>query len=215
MKDLHCFLTIRYLAGRLPAAIVPTANALIRLNNVFDVLNSCSSSNPNPYKRALSRRNERELMALLDEARAWLSRWDGRRWSQNRLREGTPNDHHRHSEYLDDAAGRSTAVPADETPEPRRHRELLRHDLHKQGPNDTPDPTVFRAAYRKSTVSRIVAAPVTANCEADGDHVLNITNNVARRVSQPVPSARVTFVRNPCEIGDVHIDMVAENCRDM
>ena len=58
------------------------------------------------------------------------------------------------------------------------------------GPNDRPDPTQFRQAYRKATASRILTAPVSANCEADGDNLLGIMSNVARRVSQTVPTRR-------------------------
>ncbi|KAF0303602.1 Transposable element P transposase [Amphibalanus amphitrite] len=61
--------------GILPADVIPTAIALDRLNNTFDVLNSCTPQSPNPMKRALSVENEEQLLGLLRETRAWISRW--------------------------------------------------------------------------------------------------------------------------------------------
>ena len=80
------------------------------------------------------------------------------------------------------------------------------------GPNDSPDPTQFRHAYRKVTASRILTAPVTANCEADGDSLLSALSSVARRVSEPVSSVRVSYSAGPCVVDEVQVDVGTKNC---
>ena len=63
------------LSGLLPTSVVPTSRALLRLNDVFDILNSSSPTHPCPFKRALSLKNENDVISLLHEVRSWMLRW--------------------------------------------------------------------------------------------------------------------------------------------
>ena len=196
-----------------------TAAALIKLNDLFHVLNSSSRLAKCFNKRAISRMKpataERHL-SLLQEADQWLGRWvvgDG-------------------SVRIDSIGGlRQTIRGAQNVCEKckgtdcrflctrRLNQDPLQNlfgAIRQRGDNmDTPDPAQFRHAYKHVVLNSLMVASETANCEADSDSLLTCLGMIAGcagRGRAPPEAPVMQCAPEPEVVLDVPVDMVTKNC---
>ena len=83
------------------------------------------------------------------------------------------------------------------------------------GQNDVPDAVQFRWALRKAVTNSLLLAPDSANCEPDGDSLLNSVTSVARRTDDACPTVKAAvenpenemeseFLRVPLDVADAN-----------
>ena len=192
--------------------MVPTAKAMKRLNSAMDVLNSSSKHDSCLNKRAISPETEKNHIAVLMDVHSWIGRW--------RIGNGIRVDFVKGLRQTIAGTINIWRTLGGSGLECLCTRRLNQDGLENMfgvirafnGGNDVPDASQFRTAYRKAVLTRVLTPPASANCEADGDHFLEVLSSVASRVSRPVPATRVTFTREPGMIDDVEVDEVTENC---
>ena len=68
----------------------------------------------------------------------------------------------------------------------------------------------IQRSSNKRIASRILCAPVTGNCETDGDSLLGAS--VARRVSQPASAMRGSYALGTRVVEEVAVDAATKNC---
>ena len=212
MPNSNDSIALFLLSGLLPADVVPTAKAMKRLNNVMDVLNSSSKYDSCVNKRAITPATEGSHIAVLEDAYSWIGRW----------RIGDDVRVHFVKGLRQTIVGiiliwRSLRASGQTSLCTRRLNQDGLENLFGvirmcNGGNDVPDASQFRMAYRKAVLTRVLAPPASANCEADGDRFMEVLSSVASRVSRPVPAARVTYTSAPAVIDEVVVDEVVENC---
>lgn len=192
--------------------MVPTAKAMKRLNSAMDVLNSSSKHDSCLNKRAISPETEKNHIAVLMDVHSWIGRW--------RIGNGIRVDFVKGLRQTIAGTINIWRTLGGSGLECLCTRRLNQDGLENMfgvirafnGGNDVPDASQFRTAYRKAVLTRVLTPPASANCEADGDHFLEVLSSVASRVSRPLPATRVTFTREPGMIDDVEVDEVTENC---
>ncbi|KAF0314690.1 Transposable element P transposase [Amphibalanus amphitrite] len=202
-------------AGILPEESRETAEVILKLNDLLDVLNSRSKYDQCTWKRAISCNKpatEEHHVRLLKEADEWLGRWvvgDGsvRIDSIGGLRQ-TIRGVQAIWEVCKENG--STALCT------RRLNQDGVENLfgvirQRGGDRDHPDPTQFRHAYRHVLVNNLMTPPESANCEADGDNLIAALREVlphsersrqSQEEAAPIPERPLP----------VFVDPVTENC---
>ena len=198
--------------GRVPEECRGTAELLLRLNDIMDVLNSCSPNNACRNKRAFSAATEKEHIRILEEGRDWISRW----------RVGN-------NAQIDSVGGLQLTITG-VLMIWERVRSTLRFMCTRRlnqdclenlfgsirqmnGQNDLPNPTQFRHAYRKVNMSTMLKPTDGGNCEPDADSMLAILTGSAARPDRPVPCTSVDYERGPVVVpsGADRVDGITEN----
>ena len=190
---------------------------LLRLNDLFDVLNSRNRLEKCANKRAISQRKpttEEHHLQLLREADDWLGRWivgDG-------------------SVKIDSLAGLRQTIRGVQSLwdhckqvgcsvlcTRRLNQDALENLFgtirQRGGQHDHPDPTQFRHSYKHAVLNGLMTAPGTANCEADGDSLVAALGVMTRSSAcQISDSASASTSERQTDGGLTMLDAVTENC---
>ncbi|KAF0306397.1 Transposable element P transposase [Amphibalanus amphitrite] len=206
----------------LPPESRETAAALLKLNDLLDVLNSSSRLAKCFHKRAISQIKpvtaEKHLQ-LLREADQWLGKWvvgDGsvRVHSIGGLRQTIRG--------VQSVWDRCVEAGCEFLCTRRLNQDPLENMFgmirQRGGCMDNPDPTQFRHGYKHVVINHMMAAPPTANCEADSDGLIVGLNMTAARPERASarPMARLRsddrVMPEPKVVLDVPVDEVTANC---
>ena len=195
-------------SGRLPASAEDTAELLLRLNNLADVLNSSTTYSACELKVAITSENIDERRRVLREDAEWLRTWDVQVPSVRGLQQtmaGVLAIWDRFGGHI---------LPYLMT---RRLNQDALENLFgvlrmSGGQNDTPDPTQFRMALRKCVTASLMMAPQTANCEPDSDALLTALTAAVQQSERACQPALEASTPLPVMVAPVApIDSVDEN----
>ena len=189
----------------------------MRLNDLFDVLNSRRQFDQCFNKRAISRGGksptEEQHLKLLQDSDEWLGRWavgDG-------------------SVHIDSVAGLQRTIRGVQVIWERLTEKgsstLCTRRLNQDGlenlfgvvrqrgeDRDHPDPTQFRHAYKHAVLNSLMSPSETANCEADGDSLIVALREAAPAPRSEQPSAPVDAPAQPVHAQPVAVDGITANC---
>ena len=203
------------IAGILEAESRDTAAALLKLNDLLDVLNSSSRLAKCVNKRAISQMQpataDRHL-ELLREADRWLGKWVvGKKNVQidsiHGLRQTIRGVQSVWAKCVEAGCQYLCTRRLNQDP-----LENLFGVIRQRGGNmDNPDPTQFRHAYKHVIINNLMTAPPTANCEADSDGLVAGLGVASVRGDAVAPAAR-RCMPEPEVVLDVPIDAVMSNC---
>ena len=196
--------------GMLPKECQATAAFLLTLNDLFDILNSSRPSDPCRKKRAFSAATEAEHVRALEEGRDWIRRW--------RISNGGT---------VHSIAGLQLTINAvvniwrvlKDVIRVLCTRRLNQDSLENffgcirqvNGQNDDPNPTQFRHAYRKCSMTNLLKASDRGNCEPDADALLAVATAIASRPNRPVCEAKVSFKPDSGVVPPFEMDYATEN----
>ena len=196
--------------GRLPEECRATAAVLLKLNDVFDILNSSRSSDPCRKKRAFSATTEQEHVRILKDGRDWIGRW--------RVADGGKVDSLTGLQLTINAVLKIWSLLKDVVKfmcTRRLNQDCLENFFgcirQLNGQNDHPNPTQFRHAYRKCSMNNLLKSSDSGNCEPDADTLLAVATTVASRPNRPVTQAKVHFSPDSVTVPPHELDFATEN----
>ena len=191
--------------GKLPRAALPTANLLLRLNSLLDVLNSSKRFDPCFKRRAISNLHPataEQHMQTLQESDAWLQRWTVGNGASIDSIGGLHQTIQGVTKVWDvcQAAGCSFLCTR------RLNQDALENFFsvvrQRGGGMDNPDPTHFRHLYKHASLNNLLASPTTSSCAEDGDGLLAVLRQVtngANDEQEPVQSRPASIMEPDCE----------------
>lgn len=201
--------------GQLPPSSKNTAEFLLQLNDLLDVLNSSQRLNQCRNKRAISAvepTTAEEHLTLLRDADEWLGRWsvgDGAVIKSIAGLQQTIRGVQVIWEVCQ-RAGFQFLCTRRLNQDPLEN--LFSVIRQRGGARDNPDPTQFRHAYKHAILNGLLMAPSTASCEQDPDGLVAAMTSVAARTSHPAAPARLPPCRpEPEAVVGTLCDPVTDN----
>ena len=198
--------------GRMPEECRGTADLLLRLNDILDVMNSYRPTDACRNKRAFSAAVEKEHIRILEEGRDWVGRWcvgDGAKIDSVAELQLTINAFL----LIWQSLRQSLRFMCTRRLNQNCLENLFGAIRQRNGENDQPNPSQFRHAYRTVSMTTMLKPTDGGNCEPDADCMLAIVTSSAARPDRPIASTSAACDRGPITIpSDAdRLDGVAEN----
>ena len=198
--------------GRMPEECRGTADFLLRVNDIMDVLNSSRPTDPCRNKRAFTPATEEQHVRILETGRDWIRTWQVGDGAKIDSVEGLQLTITAILKLWESLRGCLRFMCT------RRFNQDCIENLfctirQMNGGNDQPNPSQFRHAFRKSSMNAMLKSPDGGNCEPDADALFAVVTCSAARPDRPMPTTSLH-----CQQGGVtvpgnadYVDGVTEN----